>query len=429
MHVDDEGAQDQGRRQDLRRKATALDRRLDRRSDRRPASPRKDAEARAATSATVMELADKYAALEVRTNADTPDDAKRARDFGAEGIGLCRTEHMFFEGERIDAMREMILADDEARSPQGARQAAAAAAQGLRRHLQGDGRPAGDDPPARSAAARILAARRRRARPAWPRRSACRAEQDQARASSSCTSSTRCSATAAAAWASPIRRSSRCRCARSSKPACNVQGKGRQGHARDHDSAGRHGARTRMLQADVDPRRSADAGLRREAATTLHYLVGTMIEIPRAALTADEIGKQAEFFSFGTNDLTQMTFGFCRDDVGTFLPDYLKRESSSTIRSRSLDQEGVGQLVEMGVEKGRSARPGPQGRHLRRARRRSGLDQVLPQGRAGLRELLAVPRADRPAGGGAGGARHVRQAPRHSRSNGYVGRWRVASGA
>ena len=114
-----------------------------------------------------------------------------------------------------------------------------------------------------------------------------------------------------------------------------------------------------------------------------------MIEIPRAALTADEIGEHAEFFSFGTNDLTQMTFGFSRDDINTFLPDYLKQELLPRDPFQSLDTTGVGQLVEMGVAKGRAREEGPQVRHLRRARRRPGLDQVLPQGRAGLRDAAA----------------------------------------
>ena len=114
--------------------------------------------------ATLMGWADKVRRMKVRANADTPLDAKTARNFGAEGIGLCRTEHMFFEGDRIVAVREMILADDEAGPPRGARQAPADAARGLRRALHDHERPAGDDPPARSAAARVPAAHRGRDR-------------------------------------------------------------------------------------------------------------------------------------------------------------------------------------------------------------------------------------------------------------------------
>ncbi len=154
--------------------------------------------------------------MKVRANADTPADARAARSFGAEGIGLCRTEHMFFDGERIVAMREMILADTEDGPPRGARQAAADAALGFRRAVRDHGRPAGDHPPARSAAARIPAAHdeeigevaaamgmsSRRSCGGAPRR---------------CTSSTRCSAIAAAGSPSPIPRSPRCRPAPSSR--------------------------------------------------------------------------------------------------------------------------------------------------------------------------------------------------------------------
>ena len=129
-----------------------------------------------------------------------------------------------------------------------------------------------------------------------------------------------------------------------------------------------------------------------------------MIEMPRACVMADEIAEIADFFSFGTNDLTQMTFGFSRDDINTFLPDYLKQEILLRDPFQSLDTTGVGQLVEMAVKKGRGDEEEPQVRHLRRARRRPGLDRVLPEGRAGLRVVQPVPRADRPAGGGPSGA-------------------------
>ena len=142
-----------------------------------------------------------------------------------------------------------------------------------------------------------------------------------------------------------------------------------------------------------------------ERGAKIDYLLGTMIETPRAALIADSIGSQAEFFSFGTNDLTQMTMGFSRDDAGKFLPDYLKKGMYEHDPFRSIDQKGVGLLVEMAVKKGRAVRPdieiGVCGEH--------GGDPasvgVLPPRRARLRELLAVPRADRPAGSGAGGDR------------------------
>ena len=135
----------------------------------------------------------------------------------------------------------------------------------------------------------------------------------------------------------------------------------------------------------------------------LKYLVGTMIEIPRAALTADEVAKEAQFFSFGTNDLTQTTIGFSRDDYTKFLKDYEDRKIFANDPFAVLDQEGVGRLVKMAVEEGRKAESEAGSRHLRRARRRAQLGAVLlPRGH-GLRFLLPVPRADRAAGGGAGG--------------------------
>ncbi len=135
-----------------------------------------------------------------------------------------------------------------------------------------------------------------------------------------------------------------------------------------------------------------------EKETKVEYLVGTMIELPRAALVADEIAKEAEFFSFGTNDLTQTTFGFSRDDINKFLPTYLEEGILKQDPFAVIDQEGVGELVRMGIERGRKTRPDLEGRHLRRTRRRALVGRVLPPRRAGLRLLLALPRADRAPG-------------------------------
>ena len=143
-----------------------------------------------------------------------------------------------------------------------------------------------------------------------------------------------------------------------------------------------------------------------------------MIEVPRAALTADEIAETAEFFSFGTNDLTQMTFGLSRDDVPRVLAAYQAQDIYQVDPFVSVDREGVGGLMEMAVAKGRAREAEAEGRHLRRARRRPGVGRVLPRDRPGLRVLLAVPGADRAAGGGAGGPEAVsvlkttRQTPR-----------------
>ena len=149
-----------------------------------------------------------------------------------------------------------------------------------------------------------------------------------------------------------------------------------------------------------------------EQGVEVAYMVGTMIEIPRAALTADEIAEVAEFFSFGTNDLTQMTLGVSRDDAGKFLPLYTSEalEIWPADPFATLDQSGVGQLVEIGIERGRTHAAGPQGRHLRRARRRPRDGQVLPPREDGLRELLAVPRAGRAPRRGAGRHRGERRA-------------------
>ena len=131
----------------------------------------------------------------------------------------------------------------------------------------------------------------------------------------------------------------------------------------------------------------------------LSYMVGTMIEVPRAALLADQIAQVAEFFSFGTNDLTQMTLGMSRDDAGKFLPDYVDEKKTGIFKAdpfQSLDQAGVGLLVKMGIEKGRSHQGETQGRHLRRTRRRSSVRQVLPQSRDELRILFPLPRPPSP---------------------------------
>ena len=142
----------------------------------------------------------------------------------------------------------------------------------------------------------------------------------------------------------------------------------------------------------------------KEQGVKVKYLVGTMIEVPRGAITADEIAKEADFFSFGTNDLTQLTFGFSRDDIGKFLGAYQERRILERDPFASLDVTGVGAAGRDGDGKGPRDEAGPQGRRLRRARRRSVVDPLLRQGRLRLRELLAVPRAGRAAGRRAGGA-------------------------
>ena len=147
------------------------------------------------------------------------------------------------------------------------------------------------------------------------------------------------------------------------------------------------------------------AEVEEETGAHVHTLIGTMIEVPRAAVNAGPIAASAEFFSFGTNDLTQMTWGFSRDDVeGAFFSRYIELGIFGVSPFETIDRDGVGRLVDIAVREGRAARPDLHARRLRRARRRPGLGALLPRGRPGLRVLLAVPRADRPAGGGPRGA-------------------------
>ena len=354
-----------------------------------------------------MDWADECRRLKVRANADTPLDA-------AHGARVRRRGHRPVP-HRAHVLRRRPhrrrARDDPGRRrggpPRGAGQDPADAARRLRRAVRDHGGPAGDHPPARPAAARVPAARPRRRSPRSPRRSGVDADKLLRRARTSCTRSTRCSAIAAAGSAITYPEITRCRSARSSRRPSRSP--------RDRQAASipeimiplvatRQGARPAAALIDAWPKQVIA-----ETGVTLEYLVGTMIELPRAALRADEIAETAEFFSFGTNDLTQTTFGISRDDAGRFLG-RLYREGH--LRERSLRQpstsEGVGELIRIAAERGRSGAAGPQARHLRRARRRPGLDRLLRARRPRLLSLLALPRADRPAGRGAGRAGSAR---------------------
>ena len=229
--------------------------------------------------ATLMKWADKDRTLKIRTNADTPGRRRKAREFGAEGIGLCRTEHMFFDDDRIVAMREMILRRRRGRPQGGAGEARAVPAGGLRRHLRGDGRPAGDDPPARPAAARVPAARREG--PGRSRQAARHhAGEGQGTRRRSCTSSTRCSGFRGCRLPIVFPEIGDMQVRAIIEAAIEVQEEGQEGAARDHDPAGRH-------------RRGTDASSRsgpiavaeecmKKAGVKVEYLIGTMIELPRA---------------------------------------------------------------------------------------------------------------------------------------------------
>jgi pyruvate,orthophosphate dikinase len=301
----------------------------------------------------LMALADRYKRLEVRTNADTPEEAKVARHFGATGIGLCRTEHMFFEGERINAVREMILADDEA----GRRKALAKLLPMQRGDFEGlfremSGLPVTIrllDPPLHEflphddAGQRLLA----KLMKVSPGKIRMRVEDLHE--------------------FNPMLGHRGCRLGITYPEITEMQARaifeaGLNMQAKGLDVKAEIMVplvgTVREFNAQAAVIRRTGAQVFAERGETLHYLLGTMIETPRAALVADSIGKQAEFFSFGTNDLTQMTMGFSRDDAGKFLPEYLKRGMYEHDPFRTIDQKGVGLLVEMAVQKGRSVRPG-----------------------------------------------------------------------
>ncbi|OGB03751.1 MAG: pyruvate, phosphate dikinase [Burkholderiales bacterium RIFCSPHIGHO2_12_FULL_69_20] len=301
----------------------------------------------------LMALADRYKRLEVRANADTPEEAKMARHFGATGIGLCRTEHMFFEGERINTMREMILADDEA----GRRRALAKLLPMQRSDFEGlfremSGLPVTIrllDPPLHEFVPHDEAGQAVMARQMKVSAGKIRMRVDELHEFN------------------PMMGHRGCRLGISHPEITEMQARAVFEAALNMRARGIAVKAEIMVplvgtvrefnaQAQVI-RRTADAVFA-ERGETLHYELGTMIETPRGALVADSIASQAEFFSFGTNDLTQMTMGFSRDDAGKFLPDYLAQGIYEHDPFRSIDQKGVGQLVEMAVQKGRAARPG-----------------------------------------------------------------------
>ena len=299
----------------------------------------------------LMAWADERRRLRVRANADTPADAQRAREFGAEGIGLCRTEHMFFEGDRITAMREMIVAADEP----GRRTALAKLLPMQRADFEGlfeamSGYPVTIrllDPPlheflphgkaeagALARAMKLPAARLERL-------------------------------VASLVEANPMLGHRGCRLGITYPEITEMQARA------IFEAACRVVSRGKKVTVEVmiplvalveELRRQTDI-VRRVAREVFQaegravpYLVGTMIELPRAALTADEIAKQADFFSFGTNDLTQTTFGLSRDDAGRFLPFYVEHGILKDDPFQVLDQEGVGKLIELAVRLGRGSR-------------------------------------------------------------------------
>ena len=299
----------------------------------------------------IMQWSDEMKRLAIRTNADTPHDAQVARNFGAQGIGLCRTEHMFFEGDRIKAVREMILADDL----KGRKKALEKLLPiqrgdfyGILKAMEGFGVTIRLlDPPLHEFVPHEEAQQKEMAKEMGISAEAVKAKVE------------------ALHEFNPMLGHRGCRLGITYPEITEMQARAIFEAACQLKSEGVNvkpevmvplvgAVKELSLQKEIIVQTAEK--VMAEKGIKVDYMVGTMIEIPRAALTADEIAKEAQFFSFGTNDLTQMTFGYSRDDSGTFLPEYVDKKILAADPFRVLDQEGVGQLVKMGVEKGRSVK-------------------------------------------------------------------------
>ena len=300
----------------------------------------------------LMKLADKYSRMYVRTNADTPRDSRVAREFGAKGIGLCRTEHMFFEGDKIVAMREMILAKDL----KGREEALDRLLPIQQKDFEGIFEAMQDLP----VTVRLLDPPLHEFVPHDEK-----GQQEMADVMGVDVSVIKEKVESLHEF-NPMLGHRGCRLGNTYPEITIMQTRAIIGAALALKKKGivakpeimipLTGTLAEMkMQEDIC--RDTIKKVFAETGMEIDHLVGTMIEIPRAALTADEIAKSAEFFSFGTNDLTQMTFGYSRDDTGVFLPVYLEKGLLKHDPFEVLDQEGVGQLVKMAVEKGRQTRP------------------------------------------------------------------------
>jgi len=303
--------------------------------------------------ADLMKLTDKFARMSVRTNADTPKDSKVAREFGAKGIGLTRTEHMFFEGDKIIAMREMILADDET----GRREALDKLLPIQREDFEGIFEAMRDLP----VTVRLLDPPLHEFVP-----HDAKGQQEMADVMGVDVEVIKQKVEDLSEF-NPMLGHRGCRLGNTYpeitetqtraiiEAALNLKQKGINAHPEIMIPL--TGTYEEMkLQEDIV--RATIVRIFEERGDKIDHLVGTMIEIPRAALVADKIAESAEFFSFGTNDLTQMGFGYSRDDAGKFLPIYIEKGILKHDPFEVLDQEGIGQLVEMACEKGRKGRPG-----------------------------------------------------------------------
>ena len=302
--------------------------------------------------ADLMELCNKYTKLVVRTNADTPHDAQVARNFGAVGIGLCRTEHMFFENEKIKAMREMILAD----STEGREKALTKLLPFQRQDFYGilksmNGYPVNVrllDPPLHEFVPHDLEGQQVMAADMGVS-----VQEIQRRVNS-------------LSEHNPMLGHRGCRLGNTYPEITAMQTRAILGAAIQLKKEGFDPHPEIMVpligvvhEFDQQEKVIRDTAkkLFEEEGMEVDFHVGTMIEVPRAALVAENIAKRAEYFSFGTNDLTQMTFGYSRDDIASFLPVYLEKKILKVDPFQVLDQKGVGQLIDMGVKKGRSTRP------------------------------------------------------------------------
>ncbi len=300
----------------------------------------------------LMELADKYSKMHVRTNADTPKDSAVARNFGAKGIGLCRTEHMFFEGEKIVAMREMILAEDTA----GRESALEKLLPMQQQDFEGIFEAMQDlpvtvrllDPPLHEFVPHDEKGQKEMADVMGISVEEIKQKVEDL------------------SEVNPMLGHRGCRLGNTYHEITVMQTRAIIGAAIALKKRGivakpeimipLTGTLAEMKMQETIVRETIEKVFA-ETGETIDHLVGTMIEIPRAALTADEIAQSAEFFSFGTNDLTQMTFGYSRDDAGKFLPIYIEKGILKHDPFEVLDQTGVGQLVEMAAKKGRQTRP------------------------------------------------------------------------
>ncbi len=302
--------------------------------------------------ANLMTLCNKYAKLVVRTNADTPHDAEVASNFGAVGIGLCRTEHMFFENVKIKAMREMILADSTEERERALEKLLPYQKQDFYGILKCmDGKPVNIrllDPPLHEFVPHDAKGQETMAEEMGV---SVKAIQERVQSLSE---------------SNPMLGLRGCRLGNTFPEITAMQTRAILGAAVQLKKDGYDPRPEIMvplvgivneLDAQEKVIRATAQKLFAEEGVEIPFKVGTMIEVPRAALTADKIAAKAEYFSFGTNDLTQMTFGYSRDDIASFLPSYLEKKILDVDPFQVLDQNGVGQLVQMAVEKGRSVRP------------------------------------------------------------------------